>query len=400
MKSVWRTGGCAAVLLWAGILYARILPLTLWVSGGCEGILTAGGDAPGWLGVSRHITAQDPKGFWLDVGGTADAALLMEIGGLARPDAVVPSEATLRFQTAGRLAAAPLPYTALNLAMLPQFPSTDVPVPAFREVEQADELGFRFIGLLSDGAPLRVPPVCLRPLQVLPPETALRAHRIAHPTPDRRIPVVVIPEQADGAAWSRRFPGIPVLVEFPSGRPEVIEMSDGAQLRVRPGRHGRAVIRVTLRWDTVRGAFLPPQADIEWVRRPDLEALDLPAEAVQRLRPLPAEALPVEPLSVANASVLAPAGMLRTDTPTPGEVMLPDAWRIRLLETDTLPVGLQQGVGESENEVWIPARLAAGNGGDAWLTLRQFLDEIQLTPERPVRSQRERLVPVTKENTP
>lgn len=309
---------------------ARTVRLTLWVSGGSNGVLLGGDPAPGWLGVAEHIRNQPDEGAWIDAGGTFDWSCLSSIPRLRLPDAMVPGEETLRLRGVGALEDVGS-WTLLNAAVLPQFPESELSAATSRVWRQEDGVGWRMLGLLSDKAPLRVPPERLRPLRVTDALETLRSFLLKHSAEGSTATALVVPEGEDPAEWSRRTPDIPVLIEPAGTWPDIVAAHGGRQIRVRPARFGRAVIRVWMNWDTVERRFGDPKAEVEWVRTPDLEKLELPDCAERRLRPLvdPPESDP-ETALLSRADLV----LLPTETGDPAESTLIDALRVAAAPVD------------------------------------------------------------------
>lgn len=402
MRRVPRVFTGCLFLLAGGVVFARVVRETLWISGGAEGLVMGGRVAPGWVGVSRHIEGRGGGGWWMDLDGTRDWDQLAEVEGLRLPDAVAPSEDLLRLR-GHEVLTRPAPWTLLNARPLPQFPEYQVPAPPFREWESSHGFRVRVMALLSETTPLRVPPHALRPLWVFDPESGLRERLASDPAPPDRFTAVALPAGADGSHWSKAFPDVRVLIEPAGARPNVIPLEGGRRLRVRPGLHGRAVIRVDIRWDTVARRFRNPHATVEWVRTPDLEPLDFPEDLVQRLRPLPDWQEPDPDLIFGGLADYGNRWLAPDETEPPEEPAnaLPDARRVALAPTDTvwtrwrltaseraalarldLPATLDPLPGGTTDAVLIPSRLAAGNGGDEdWMPLRRFLHGIGVQPD-------------------
>lgn len=314
---------------------ARPVRITLWISGGTQGQLTAGREAPGRLGIIAHILENDPDGYWIDIGGCRDTAVQ---NGLPAPQALIPGLELLQTGGLTAIMQADLPWTALNVGILPQYPEVPNPLPTRQDLQHPDGPRMTVIGLLPADTPLRVPPALLRPLRILPPEDALQTV-MADLRASPAFPLVALPEGTDPGEWSRRFPDLPLLIEPPSANPAVISLAEGRRLRVRPALHGRALIRVTLVWDTVRQTFAPPVAEVEWVRAPNLSLLDLPPGLALRLRPLPEAP---EPADLRNAWIDRLLARSEADTalipvlPTrpPPHPHSPESWRSHLFPWD------------------------------------------------------------------
>lgn len=370
---------------------AREVGITLWISGGMEGVMMGDRASPGYLSAISKLMKEDPESCWIDVGGTADWECLRKIADVKLPDAVIPREAGLRLYGTSFLQDSRIPWTCLNVAGLPQFPGIGPDFPPFKLWEQADGARIRATGLLADEAPLRVPPSKLRPFQVRPSIPSLRDFLTQQPIEPSVLSVLALPEQGDPSEWSRLAPDFAVLIAPPSTRPQVVALRDRKQLRVTPGLHGRALIRVQLYWDTVESRFRDPKAEVVWMRLADVEALDLPECAVRRLRPVEAgspETLLESLLDHADA-VWFPDGISG-----PGDSRLPDAQRAAMVPEDDawlrvtlesadwrrwrdLPESKWKSQGEvsgSEIRVLIPARVAAGEGDWQSPILRELAD--------------------------
>jgi len=395
----------------APVLMCRVVTTTLWITGGSEGILYGGEELPGWLGQIAHIKAEDPEGCWLEVGGTRDWPELKKIEDVRLPDAVVPSEFLL--QRFGReLFQQPVPWTLTNLKILPQFPGADVSVPSQREWQHPDGFSIQMRGLLSEKAPLRIPPSQLRPLWVTDPVEHVQQEWVQAPAAETVFQVVVLPEQSDVVRMSDQFPEARILVEHAGGRPQVIPLDEGRRFRVRPGSVGRALIRVDIRWDTVQKEFRNPLAEVIWLRSPNLESLPLPPAMANRTRPLQfdtterqelmtSEEVPADVFFLTGAEAEMQTVDIRIVGRSPwwpppegefGEVRFPDTQKLFLgpdqvlmriplsksevskLRTLDLPSALGTGNTAQQSVLIVPAEWAAGNGGDGWMTLRRFLD--------------------------
>ncbi|MEX2605835.1 MAG: hypothetical protein WD708_00680 [Kiritimatiellia bacterium] len=358
---------------------AREIGITLWISGGMEGILMGDRASPGYLSAVSKLMKEDPEACWIDVGGTGDWDCLEKITGMKLPDMVMPRETGLRLYGTSFLQDSGIPWTCLNVGALPQYPDQDPAFPAFRMWEQEDGARIRVTGLLADEGPLRVPFSKLHPYQVLPSVPRLREFLTELPPEASVFSVLALPEQGEPAEWSRLAPDFPLLIAPPSTRPRVVEVRDGKQLRVTPGLHGRTLIRVQLYWDTVERRFRDPKAEIVWMRLADVEAMELPDCVVRRLRPVDAgspEKLLESLLEHADA-VWFPDGISE-----PGDSRLPDAQRAAMVPEDDawLRVTLEaadwrrwRDVPESrwkwrdepsgsEVRILLPARVAAGEG--------------------------------------
>jgi len=379
---------------------ARPVQVTLWISGATNQILTAGMEAPGLLGVAEHVHRGGP-GFWVDVGGSADLPLLKL---LRSPDALVPTGEILRVAGHTVLHQEELPWTVLNVSTLPQYPEASDPDRPFQLLRHPDGPLLRVIGLLAADTPLQVPPSQLRPLRILDPAASLRAKLPEWRNDAGTLNLLIIPEGADPSEWSSLFPEIPVLIEAPASPPSVIPLEDGGRIRVRPAPHGRAVIRITLTWDTVTKDFRAPVAEIEWVRPPDLAGVRLDASHQLRLRPRSA---PPDLSSVrqtwgqtllrrADADMaLLPDLSHANAIPHPS---LPESWRsslipandgwvlltlsgeqARQLRQECPPGYLWLGEPRTQTRIALPMRVAAGLGGDA-RNFRALLDNPDSRP--------------------
>jgi len=303
----------------------------------------------------------------------------------------------------------------LNGRGLPQFPEWEPPFPASRDWRHPDGLGVRIWGVLSDRAPLRVPPDRLRPLRVDPALERVRRALLEEPADDETLQVLVLPEDADGSEWSDRVPEVPVLVEHAGGRPAVVPVHGGRQLRVRPGMHGRAVIRVWVSWDTVDQRFGEPKGEVVWVYPPNLERLDVPGEIESRLRGLKTpEVRELREALLARAEV---AWMPEGSGAVPDN-RIPDGRRAELVSRDhvwmrlnanasevrawasmALPGGVwieREGAGRGDLEVLVPASVAAGAGGDA-MPIRRWMDAHPWAVEFAGFSTRDLLCPLPEE---
>lgn len=412
-----RRAGLWLLLLLGGLLpaSARPVPVTLWISGGTQGILTAGRDAPGHLGVLAHIQAHPhPNAFWIDLGGTGDLPGL-PAETFPRPDALIPSTELLQTRGITLFTATPAPWTALNTGILPQYPDSHLPLAPTLTLRHPDGPVLTVIGLLPDTTPLLVPPPLLRPLRILPAETALQ-EQLPHLRASQTFPLVSLPEGSDPSAWSRAFPSLPLLIEPPANPPAVIPVRDGAQLRVRPALHGRALIRVHLTWDTVTQTFSNPSAEIDWVHTPDLSPFPLPPCARSRLLPL------TDPPDLPSLRTDYIRRLLRhaeaahallppwPDSP-PDHPRVPELWRphlfprdfawirleadaetLRLLREHAPPDHTWSSPPAPGSRILLPAPLAAGLGGAA-LPLRRHLDTLPVPPEPLPLSARDLLFP-------
>ncbi len=392
------------VMAWAGArVQARPVRVTLWISGGASGVLTAGREAPGMLGLLRHWREVEDGGFWLEVGGSPDYAKLAANG---RPDVLVPNAESLRIGGFAMIAQAEMPWTFLNAGILPQYPEEKLPGGRSMRLVHSDGPKIHVHGLLDESLPLRVPPQQLRPLQIHDPREALRARLPEIRAEAGVFQALVLPEDAQGGDWSREFPDFPLLIEHPGPMAEVYSLEDGTRLRVRPGRHGRTVVRVDLTWDTVTQRFGPPVAEVVWVRAMGTDGLEVPEAFRSRLRAMhPApdpgawasdrefEAAFSRAALRAGAGDLALVPRLRRKEIAYPE--LPEVWRTAWVEEDDVwvrvrvPAQIARGWrdteiegaswwgripgGDGEASVLLPGRLAAGDRGETW-HLREVLD--------------------------
>lgn len=329
-------GGWAFLLVWcfAAPVQSRPVHLTLWVSSGSHHLLTAGREAPGILGVWQHrLRAQDP-GIWLEIQSSGELAALQ----LPQPPDILVPGLELLNATRGPDLPDTAPWTLLNLGILPQYPP-DTPLPPPERLWQhPDGPTLRFVGLLPAQTPKEVPPALLRPWHIHDPHARLLAQLPRWRREPERLTVVVLPEGETAADWSRAFPEIPLWIEPAQGAPAVIPLEDG-RLRVRPAAHGRAVIRVSLVWDTVTRRFSPPQAEIEWVQVPDFSAHPLPRDLSARVRLLRSAPDPAALLSQLQARLreasAADALLLPEVRPQPPALpYVPDAWRVQFFPRD------------------------------------------------------------------
>lgn len=268
---------------------ARQVTVTLWISGGAEGILDGGRIAPGSLGLLSTLGERSEQEPWIDVGGTRHTPLLDSISSFRGPEAVVPGESLLRVTGQQFLYESPGHWVITNAGILPQFPDTKLPTKHTWEWTHADGGQVRLLSAWSDGLPLTVPADKLRPLQVLP---AVETIRTSYLQPSSALQVLVMPEGTSGPEWSQMFPDADVVVEPPGGRSQVIEVADGERIRIRPGMHGRSVIRVWARWDTVTKTFAPPKAEVVWVSPCEYNEISLPEELAEQIRTFPEHELP------------------------------------------------------------------------------------------------------------
>lgn len=225
----------------------------------------------------------------MDVGGTRHLSSLQQIRTLRLPEILIPGESLLRVQGVEGLTHAGPPWVVTNAGLLPQFPEAEFPVVPEWTWQYADGGSLRVLSVWSDQLPLRVPADFLRPVRVLPAVETIRARYLA---PTDSLEVLVLPEAGDVQDWSRNFPDADVLIEPAGGAPQVVELSDGERIRVRPGTHGRSVIRVWARWDTVTRSFASPKAEIVWVSPCEYTGLDLPADLAESLRDLTGKTFP------------------------------------------------------------------------------------------------------------
>jgi hypothetical protein len=357
----------------------REVGITLWVSGGMEGVLMGDRASPGYLSVVSKLMREDPDACWIDVGGTSDWDCLGEIPEVKLPDMVIPRENGLRLYGSSVLQHPEIPWTWLNVSALPQFPDEKPPFPPFRIWEQADGARIQVAGLLADEAPLRIPSAKLQPYQVLPTIPRLRDFLTEQPMDRSIFSVLVLPEDGSAAEWSRLAPDFPLLIAPPSNRPRIVEVRDGAQLRVNPGLHGRTLIRVQLYWDTVERRFRDPKAEIVWVRPGHVEGLEVPDCVLPRVRSVDSGSS--EDL-LASLFEHADAVWFPRDIGSPGDSRLPDARRVAMVPEDDawLRVTLddadwnrwrelpdstwreKEDRSGSSVRVLLPARVAAGEG--------------------------------------
>jgi hypothetical protein len=267
-------------------VWARTVRSTLWISGGLEGILHAGANAPGLLGVLQYrANAADP-GFWIDHGGSRDFALLRGLSPELLPDAVIPGEDAFRLPGGLGPEADLSRWTLFNLGILPQFPGGKNPFAESRSLRSADGLPVRVVGLLAEDAPWFIPPQRLQPLRVLEPRARLAQALPVWRAGGPEVRVLALPERADAAEWSLSQPDFDILV-LPAAAPaEVVPIDGGRRWRVRPAPHGRALIRVLVSWDTVSRSVTTLEAAVEWIPKPDLEGREWPPALRDRLRPL------------------------------------------------------------------------------------------------------------------
>ena len=262
-------------------LAAREVTVTFWISGGAEGILDGGRTAPGWLGLISELGKRPDEEAWIDVGGTRHFPQLAEIGGQRVPEVIVPGEALLRLEGASFIQSPP--YLATNLGLLPQFPLAERGFQSVIHHRHPDGGSLRILGLVSEQAPLRIPATNLRPLQVLPVQATLR-DLFTTQSAKGTLTVVVLPEGFNGSEASKLFPDAQVVVEPAGGKAQVVDVAEGSRIRVRPGRHGRSIIRVWARWNTVSKTFSAPKAEVVWVNPAEYEGLTLPASLIALLR--------------------------------------------------------------------------------------------------------------------
>lgn len=330
-----RSGLGLLLFLCALTASARSVQLTLWVSGDTGGILPAGREAPGHPGVIAHIQRQAPDGYWIDVGG---GMLPDAPASLRNPDVHIPGLELLQTRGQSVFENSPLPWTLLNIGVLPQYPEAEVPIPPLRQLRHPDGPEITVLGLLPADTPRRVPPPLLRPLRILPPEVSLQ-NILAELRASAALPVLALPEGADPSTWSRTFPDIPLFIEPASANPAVIPLDNGRRYRIRPGTHGRAVIRVSLTWDTVQREYTNLFAEVEWVRPPDQNPPDLPPDLTRRLRLLPEAPTPAD-LRAAFIQRLLERGQAdmalipKLSTRPPPYPQSPESWRVHLFPRD------------------------------------------------------------------
>lgn len=331
-----RRPGLLLLLLMSGeAAIARPIQMTLWISGGTGDLLTAGREAPGHLGVAAHLQRHDPEGYWIDVGGGSLSATQV----LPRmPEAIVPDLERLQSGGQAVFSESPLPWTLLNAGILPQYPEAALPFPRLRSIQHPDGPMITVLGLLPADTPRRVPPSLLRPLRILCPDESLMAI-LAELRTRPALPVLALPEGADAAEWSRRHPDIPLMIEAASPNPAVTALDNGRRFRVRPGIHGRAVIRVSLTWDTLQQTFTHLHAEVEWVNPPQSLPGDLPPELSRRLRTLPEvpdintlrKDYPESLLREAQADLVL---MPRLTQRLPPHPQSPESWRVHIFPRD------------------------------------------------------------------
>lgn len=302
---------------------AREVTVSLWISGGAEGLLDGGRVAPGWLGLLSKLGDRPQEEPWVEVGGSRHLETLADIGGVRMPEAVIPGESLLRVKGVQLLEASGIPWVISNAGILPQFPDAVLPVDRAWTWRHPDGGRIRVQGLMSDTAPLRVPADRLRPLQILPSTETARTSYLNQHAPGV-LEVLVLPEDADGAEGSRRFPDADIVVEFPTGAAAVVEVGKGKRLRVRPGRFGRSVIRAWAKWDTVTKTFSTPKAEVVWIPECDYTRIEVPAELAEILRSL-------EPrVPLAEVDVIWEPGLKRVEVPT----LRPDSIRAQRVPED------------------------------------------------------------------
>jgi len=388
--------GVCALLLTLG-LYAREVRVTLWISGGMEGLIAGEQANPGFMAVAQQVARTQGSTLWLDVGGTRDWGCLQAIPGLPLPDAVVPTEAAWRLRGPDGLHSTAEPLTLANVIPLPQFPEAEVPFPALLDWEQPDGVRVRVIGALSESAGLRIPLPLREPWALLAAREAVRSLVLENPFSPDTLGVLVIPEGEDVREWSNTMPDFPVLVTQPSAPARVISLDDGKRLRVTPGRGGRSVIRVEVFWDTVRREFRDPVGEVVWVQPADIEALELPDCATERLRILSGgETVSAVNRLLTEADAVWARGLSREVTlrgrPDARRAELvpeADAWlSVRLdrstwrrwREADPAAWRTGAGAGGGATRVLVPARIAAGDG-DWYSVIRQDLLSGELAAE-------------------
>ena len=265
------------------LAHARQVTVSFWVSGGAEGILDGGRVAPGWIGLLSQLGDRPQDEPWIDVGGTRHLDALQEIQSFRLPEAIVPGETLLRIKGFSFLEKFPAKWVVTNVGLLPQFPDQQLPLNPSWEWTHPDGGSLRVLSAWSDQLPLHVPSDRLRPLMVTPAMEGIRSMYIK---PHDALEVLVIPEGEDGSVWSKTFPDADVVILPPGGAPRVIEVAKGNRIRVRPGMHGRSVIRVWAKWDTVEKTFSSPKAELVWVRQPDYAKIDLSEELSALIREL------------------------------------------------------------------------------------------------------------------
>ncbi|MCC5848790.1 MAG: hypothetical protein JJU29_11930 [Verrucomicrobia bacterium] len=400
---IWMAWACAWV-------QARPVRVTLWISGGTSGILTAGREAPGILGLLRHQRETDDRGFWLDVGGSPTYAALANNG---HPDVLVPNAESLRLGGLPLLVEPEMPWTFLNTGILPQYPGETVPGERAITLNHSDGPRIQVHALLDAELPLQVPPQQLRPLHIQDPREALRARLPEIRGESGVFQVLVLPEHARGGDWSREFPDFPLVIEHAGPIAEVYSLDDGARLRVRPGRFGRTLVRVDLTWDTVTQSFGPPVGEVVWVSAAGADGLEVPDELRARLRPLHQapdpenwrsdrdfeSAFSQAVLARADAELVLIPRLRRNEIVYPE---MPEFWRVAWVEEDDVWVKVRVPApiarswrdvelagaswwgripgGEGDVTVVMPGRVAAGSGGETW-HLREVLDDPEIETE-------------------
>jgi hypothetical protein len=291
--------------------------------------------------------------------------------GIRLPEAVVPDESLLRLKGFTFLETSRSPWVISNATILPQFPAVSLPVERDWTWAHPDGGTVRVQGLMSDTAPLRIPADRLRPLQILPStETARTSYLNQHA--HGVLEVLVLPEDADGAEGSRRFPDADIVVEPPTGTAAVVEVGQGRRLRVRPGRFGRSVIRAWAKWDTVTRTFSSPKAEVVWIPACDYTRIEVPADLTESIRKLepgfPINGVDVmwEPdLETVEVPTLRPDGIRAQRVPED------DAWmRVKVPAGQWREWAAVEGArwtwigdaGSRSPRVLLPARVAAGRG--------------------------------------
>lgn len=371
-------------------LGARPVQVTIWISGRSGTLLTAGRAAPGHLGVVAHILREEPEGYWIDHQAGRYSGSLPET---LAPHAMIPGMALLYTRGLSDFRDSALPWTALNAGILPQYPEEALPWSPDITLDHPDGARIHLLGLLPENTPLRVPPPLLRPLKIRSPQEEMKSRLPALRTSGAFL-ILALPEEGDPADWSRDFPDIPLFIEPASSQPAVIPLDEGRRLRVRPGLHGRAVIRVTLVWDTVRQRFSNPVAEVEWVRPPDLRPLRIPSAMADALRPLPHEPAPGERRQIWIDTLLqrgnADTALIPVlpDRPPPYP-LAPESWRLHFFPEDFvwIPVDVDAEIHRSWRRedfpghewtgrqtgpvrILLPAPLAAGGTEDTRLLRR------------------------------
>ncbi|GEM_PF-4820266 len=319
-------------LLWLPLLLqARPIQVHLWISGGLEDLLYASEKAPGWLAVMAHLEKEE--GFWLDHGGHPPPAGIPS--SLPRPDAAAPHLDVIQASGLKTLQADSYPLTLLNLKALPQFPGTSSALPSEIRLSHPDGPEICIQALLHPQAGRQLLPQALQPWQVTDPLPMLAKHA---PGSGKEFPVLMLAEGASAREASRNFPGFPLMIEAPGATPAIQELDQGKRLRVRPARHGRALIHVELTWDSVTRSYATPEAEIVWLRTPALEELEVPKELFPQLRPCPP---PTQQLSQRLQGQSDLILLPKKNRPLPRNPGLPHALRLHLAPENRVWVKLE-----------------------------------------------------------